>query len=488
MKSEGLQTTQQEKAFLEKVIQFQKDINQILKTLVTPTEEVYRYIIAINIHVGREFNQSELCFVIPSVIEHLNASKEFINNSFDVGQQITLIEPTVYMCIMETTILDNYISAVLEPFISNEVEPHVRIYINIRDVLKYQALEETIKDNYPEFEIISSPLFSEEFNADIHYPISISQLPSNIIDYLGNFDNIFEKYLTLKEDDKTFFISTEELTNRVINILDIISLADINGYLMTTSSRYAIPYCKYLADLWFVFDRKIKTIAEYIIDIYSAPNCVFVSGIIPFFGLIVKTELELDCRNIFTNEPIKFLLEKSTGVEEVTENLTTYLKMSLQNIRTDLFRYAGVIYRVEHVNPKFTIKGYNPTVKKKIMKITINGSSQLNLLNHLLKSKIYNDLVSQPGGKQSTVPKKYLYYLARRIRLDVETSIRLGWDSSAISFWCKENQNMEHSLKLLSSLVSIDTLENSGFFNGLDGFTREDIVLALNKLGVEVDD
>lgn len=487
-KSGSLQTTQAEKVFLDQVINFQHEVNKILKTLVTPTEETYRYIMAINIHVNREFNQSEVCVMIPSIIEHLSATNEFINNSFDIGGSIDIIDPTVYMCIMESTVIYNYISTVLESFMFSECQPHVRVYINVRDVLKYQATEESIKDAYPEFEIISSPLFFDEFNPEIHYPLSISQLPSDITDYLGNFNKLFEEYLALKGDDKTFFISADESSRQVISILDIISLADIHGYLLTTSSRYAVPYGKYLAEMWFVFNKKIKTIGEYITDIFVAPNCVFVSGIIPFFGLIVKTELEVDCRNIITNEPMKFLFESSTGVEEVTENLTSYLKLDLQNVRTDLFSYAKTVYRVESVNPKFTIEGYNPTVKKKIMNIIIEGSSQLNLLNHLLKSKIYHDLVSQPAGKPSTVPQKYMYYLARRLRLDPEVLVRFGWDASSISFWKRENQNMEYALSLITDLVSFETLDKCGLFNGLDGFTRSNIMLALNKLGVGIDD
>lgn len=477
-----------EQNIIEKINLFEREVLKILKTFKAPITMVeYKYILAFNRYIQREFNQFEMCAIPEGIIARFQDKSYFLNNNFIFNDDNSVLEPYIIFEILRDTdidsLIESYISSIEDSPLYVDSSIRIFAYINVTELCLYNTIYEYINESYPNIEVVSYLDLDSEFDQSKNKLVDLSKFPTNINSLITNFKEIMQNEIGLEGKIPYFAGSRNNLNELDIN--EILGLCQYHGFTFNISKSLSEVYGNYLGNLCFTFNPNIKTFYEYTEDLFTSPSCVFVHGLTPFIGVIKNITLSIECINIVTQSNVTININNNKDLYPVEDSLNEYIKEDYRNLKTMIFGYNSTVYRVIDSTILLNMDCYVNGIAERLNK-DIKYANNISVLGEHFGFDVYTKLLkTNKKNRETRIPGRYIYYVLRKHRLTDTQIDNLDIPKEHIAFWSKNNFNIKRYLEEITKVVSIDTLIENKLFDGDSGFRSNSIVLKLKMLGAD---
>jgi hypothetical protein len=457
-------------------------------------------IFAINIFYRRVTNQARVQVISADLSGLVSNAQLLSNNLLVVGGDLDSIasgfQQTVYIYLTEAdkdnevVAIENIVltlgdsgQALLASAEQNEETVDItdrnilfKICIDSSDIELHNQMEDVIIANFPRMEICTEVFSHKNFDPSTHEIVDVSTwgLEDGGIPYSYK-KKPFIQSTTTSERYKSF------------EVLGALRDAGIDADAETNvHEALAVEAFK----LWYYYDPNgVKTAVEFITEVFEAPSCIRIQGVLSFLGAIRSRKVKVSGTNLTTGVPEEITLTSSAKVAPVTRFLQEYLDQNISNVWTTLIEYDGKDIRVESITPVLEVWGmernFNVEGFTAIIEITERFHTVLNtcmLLNDKVSGPRYRLLMEKLKGKLKpfSLPKRYLVYLRRaKGYLPPYPSES---ELEELSMWAPQNRAFSHNLHLLSSLVPPSYLIETNKFHEKRGFISSDILIQFHRI------
>lgn len=462
----------------EQVMQFKADLLKTIGTLVADGDIEVKTIIALNKLTNREYSQHEALSLenATEAIDAVKNKKALLENNIVFGRTELVGTNTVYICVdPEDENIADRISNTLKPFVENNIEFVLNIYINTSDRNTYELFESNLRETIEiPYTIVSRTKALRTSEAADKVIYQVAERNITVHEVLDRFSSCFG--LSFSDRKLAICFSVSDLANSVVGleILDLLLIAGRNIRNLVLEDTTQSALAGHVTDLWYQVHTRFKYMHEVVEDFFNAPTVVLVKGLTPLIGWVVDKRLELSGSFIDGDEeePVKVNLQDASKVAEITEGFDYYLGRNIKNLRNHLIKYNGRPLRVDRITPKVVVKGRTLTGNIAVDKYEIEGDlSRLTLIAPYYLSMIYNKLSTIKGAIPYGLPEQFNTYLYRQASTD---GVQVP---DNIDKWFQaRNARIGDILQKLATVIDTEKLLGS-HVSGEDGLLTSEILV-----------
>lgn len=494
-----------------KVADFMQTLKAAKDKLVVDANATEKLILALNQVLGRTYDQASKYSLIGMEQVTLGTDHNLLTSNFYELDNEGLVDKfRAYLCITPTDVLSqdrepllDQVNQVLTPFKEQNIQVELCIYINSSDYHTYQQtfneLEEHVRP-YEDYQVISMLANSHSKSradiiisaeTDITFEMLMSRGLLRAIKHTGDFDKriYFEPSFIAKIKEISsvdfYLLARREIPNLILSFNNYEGVELKNESLARPTEDFEL-LAMHAKDHWLTTSTEYKFQSEIIDDFFNCPRLVMIQGLSPIYGMISSQTMwiqgEMFDLDGDESEMVDFEISSESkqyeNIKGINDEvvLNQLLAKDYRNLRTNLVQIGNKYLRITELKSKMIIQGVSPAIRTSVKDFEITDYTNVRFLCEYFNKQHYESMSKALRTPDYGLPLRYNLYLARkasRKRNDI-SNLDTMWFS-------KRNYHLPQVLELLGEKMELGHIIGDSI-SGLDGITREEIVVSLEGL------